>query len=181
MKILILLILVCGSAFGADTIGIQVITTAKTNAETASVYTTEILKRGGQTNLVRTTKTKSGTMRIRIQKFFHQGMLIGDYVAMTNSSGFTTEAGTPYSVSFEFWASKEIRSAVIGTKDGVILDAFTCTNGLFYPADSSIIAKANGITKDLSHVLSPAHITSTPPEDFERDVERIIQKHQDPH
>ena len=173
MKTLILLILVCGPVFGADT-GIQVVTTAKTNAETASIYSRDVFTRNGQTNLVRTTKTKSGKLQIRIQTFYHEGMLIGDYVVMTDSSGFTTEAGTPYSVSFEFWPSKEI-----GTKDGVVLDAFTCTNGLFFPTDSSIIVKANGITKDMSHLLSPAHVTNTPPKDFGREVEQFIQAHQD--
>jgi len=178
MKTFILFVMSCASVFGADT-GIRVVTTAKTNAETASVYVTDVFTRDGQTNLVRTTKTKAGAMQIRIQKFYHDGVLIGDYVAVKDSSGFTTEAGSPYSVSFEFWPSKDIRSSVIGTKDGVILDAFTCTNGVFFPADTSVVVKADGITQDLSHLLSPAHVTNTPPQDFGQEVEQFIQKHQD--
>jgi len=178
MRTFIILILSCGSAFCADT-DIRVVTTTKTNAETASIYTTDVFMRGGQTNLVRTTKTKAGALQIRIQKFYRRGVLIGDYVAMKDSSGFTTEAGIPYSVSFEFWASKDIRSAVIGTKDGVILDAFTCTNGVFSPADSSVIAKANGLMGDLRPLFSPAHVTNTTPQDFGREVEQFIKKHQD--
>jgi len=123
------------------------------------------------------TKTKGGELQIRIQRFYHDGVLIGDYVAMRDSSGFTTEAGTPYSVSFEFWPSKDIRSAVIGTKDGVILDVFTCTNGVFSPVESSFIGKANAITGDLRGLLSPAHVTNTSPEVFGQEVEEFIKKH----
>ena len=176
MRAAILLIVPCALAFGADT-GIQVVSTSKTNAETASVYTTDVFTRNGQTNLVRRTKTKGGKLQIRIQRFYHDGALIGDYVAMRDSSGFTTEGGTPYSVSFEFWPSKEIRSAVIGTKDGVILDAFTCTNDVFSPVASSLIGKANAFGRDVSDLLSPAHVTNTPPEDFGREVEQFIKKH----
>jgi hypothetical protein len=178
MKTFIVLILSCFSVFGADT-SIRVVTTVKTNAETASIYKTDVFTRDGQTNLVRRTKTKAGVEQIQIQKFYHAGVLIGDYVAMKDSSGFTTEAGIPYSVSFEFWPSKDIRSAVVGTKDGVILDAFTCTNGVFTPTDISVITKANGITQDLRPLLSPSHVTNTTPENFGREVEQFIQKHQE--
>ena len=178
MRTFIVLILSCVSVSAAD-IGVRVVTTAKTNAETASIYTTDIFTRDGQTNLVRTAKTKAGTLQIRIQRFYHAGVLTGDYVATKDSSGFTTESGIPYSVSFEFWPSKDIRSAVIGTKDGTILDAFTCTNGVFSPVESSELARANGITQDLSHLLSPSHVTNSTPQDFDREVERFIQKHQE--
>ena len=130
VKTFIVMIVFCASALGAD-LGIRVSTTIKTNAETASIYTMDVFTRDGQTNLVRSTKTRRGVLQIRIHRFYHNGVLLGDYVAMQNSSGFTTEAGSPYSVSFEFWPSKDVRSAIIGTKDGVILDAFNCTNGLF--------------------------------------------------
>lgn len=178
MRTFIVFILSCASVFGADT-GIRVVTTSKTNAESASIYTTDVFTRDGQTNLVRRTKSKAGEFQIRIQRFYHAGVLIGDYVAMKDSSGFTTEAGVPYSVSFEFWPSKDIRSAVVGTKDGTILDAFTCTNGVFTPMDISVITKANGITHDLRPLFSTSHVTNTTPQDFGREVEHFIQKHQD--
>jgi hypothetical protein len=176
MRTFIVFILSCASVLGADT-GIQIFTSAKTNAETASIYTTDVFTRDGQTNLVRTAKTKAGVLQIRIQKFYHGGVFIGDYVAMKDSSGFTTEAGIPYLVSFEFWPSKEIRSAVIGTKDGVILDWFTCTNGVFSPVESARIAKANAFDEDLRPLFSPSHVTNTPPGVFGQEVEQFIEKH----
>ena len=178
MRTFIVLILSCASIFGADT-SVCVVTTTNTGADKASIYTRDVFTRDGQTNLVRTTKTKAGKLQIRIQKFYHSGVLIGDYVAWKDSSGFITEAGIPYSVSFEFWPSKDVRSAVIGTKDGVILDAFTCTNGVFSPADSSVIAKVNGITQDLQPLFSPAHVTNTPQQAFGQEVEQFIEKHQE--
>jgi hypothetical protein len=178
MRTIIALILSCVSVFGAGT-SIRVVTTFKTNAESASIDKMDVFTRDGQTNLVRRTRTKEGIEQIRIQRFYCHNLLVGDFVAMPDSSGFTTEAGSPYSVSFEFWASKAVRSAVIGTKDGIILDAFMATNGLFYPADISVIRKANDIGGDVRKLFSPAHVTNTPPDDFGREVEQLVKKHQD--
>lgn len=178
MRPFIIFILSCASVLGADT-DVRVVTTAKTNAETASIYTTDVFTRDGQTNLVRRTKTKAGVLQIRIHRFYHDGVLVGDYVAMQDSSGFTTEAGSPYSVSFEFWPSKDVRSAVIGTKDGVVLDAFACTNGIFSPVESSVIQKANAVIGDMKQLFNPEHVRKTSPEDFVREAEDLIKKHKD--
>jgi hypothetical protein len=173
------LILSCPSIIlGADT-GIRIVTRAKTNAETASIYTKDIFTRDGQTNLVRNTKTKAGVMQSRIHRFYHGGSLVGNFVAMPDSSGFTIEAGSPYSVSFEFGRSKDVRTAVIGTKDGVVLDAFICTNGLYSPVESSFITKANSIGSDVRQLFSPDHFGQASPDDFVREVEQLIEKHKD--
>jgi hypothetical protein len=142
MRAFIVFLLSCASVLGADG-DIRVVTTAKTNAETASITTKDFYTRDGQTNLVRHTKTKAGVVQIRIHRFYHAGSLVGDYVAMPDSSGFTTEAGTPYSASLECDASRNPKSVVIGTRDGVILDAFSYTNGVFSPVESSLLTKAN--------------------------------------
>ena len=109
--------------------------------------------RDAQTNLVRHTKTKAGIVQIRIHRFYHAGSLVGDYVAMRDSSGFTTEAGTPYSVSLECDASRNPKSVVIGAKDGVILDAFSYTNGVFSPVESSLLTKANSVGSEVRGVM----------------------------
>jgi hypothetical protein len=179
MKIIVALILCCASAFAGDTNGVRVVSRVKTNVETGSVTTTDVFACDGQTNLVCQTKTKAGVVQIRIHRFYHAGSLVGDFVAMPDSSGFTTEAGSSYSMSFEFGPSREVKSAVIGTKDGEIFDVFTFTNGVFYPDESSRIRKANAFFGDLRGLLSPAHVTNTPPEDFGREVEQFIQKHRD--
>jgi hypothetical protein len=176
MRTFIVLILSCASVLGADT-SIRLVTTSKTNTKSGSITTKDVFTRDAQTNLVRTTSSKSGVMRIRIQRFYHDGLLVGEFVAMPDSSGFTTEAGSPYSVSFAFGPSKEMKSAVIGTKDGVVLDAFTCTNGVFSPVESSLITKANSIGSDVGQLLSPEHVRKTSTDDFGREVEQLIEKH----
>lgn len=178
MKTIVALILSCASVFAADTNGVRVVSTVKTNVQAGSVTTTEVYTRNGQTNLVRSTRMKDGVVQIRVHRFYHGGSLVGDYVAMKDSSGFTTEAGCPYSVAVEFRPSKEVRSVVFGT-NGVTLDAFMATNGVFSPADATLIRKANSFTEDLRPLFSPAHVTNTPPEDFGREVEQFIEKHKD--
>jgi hypothetical protein len=142
MRAFIVSLLSCAAVFGADG-DMRVVTTAKTNAETSSITTKDFYTRNGQTNLVRHTKTKAGAVQIRIHRFYHAGVLVGDYVAMRDSSGLTTEAGIPYCLSLECDASRTPKSLVIGTKEGVILDAFSYTNGVFSPVESSLLTKAN--------------------------------------
>jgi hypothetical protein len=173
----LILILSCASILSADT-GIQVSTTVKTN-DSGSISTKEIFTRDGQTNLIRNTSTKSGTVQIRIHRFYYNGSLIGDFVATPDSSGFTTEAGSLYSASFEFGPTQVVKSAVIGTKDGVVLDAFMATNGIFYPVDISLLRKANDIGSDVKRLLSPARVTNTSPEKFQQEVEELVEKHKD--
>ncbi|MGD1086981.1 MAG: hypothetical protein ABSA47_19780 [Verrucomicrobiota bacterium] len=177
MKTLISLVLSCASVLGADT-SIRVATTFTTNAS-GSVSTKDVFTRNGQTNLVRNTSTTSGVVQIQMHRFYYDGLLVGEFVAMPESSGSTAEAGSPYSIGFAFGPNKEVKSAVIGTKDGVVLDAFMATNGAFYPADISLIGKANDIGGDVIKLFAPAHVTNAPPGEFEHEVEQLIEKHKD--
>jgi hypothetical protein len=177
MKTLIALLLSCASVFADG--DIRVVTTAKTNAETASITTKDFYTRDGQTNLVRHTKTKAGVVQIRIHRFYHAGALVGDYVAMPDSSGFTTEAGTAYSVSLECDASRNPKSVVIGTKGGVVLDAFSYTNGVFSPVESSVLQKANAVGADMKQLFDPEHVRKSTPEGFVREAEKLIEKHKE--
>src|SRR5882724_9580423 len=142
MRTFIILILSCASVCAADT-DVRVITSATTNAESATVTTTDVYTRSGQTNLVRQTQTKAGTLRVCAHWFYRDGARLGTYVMTPDSSAFVPEAGSRYSVSLEFSPSKDVRYASIGTNDGFILDAFGCTNGNFYPDEVSRIREAN--------------------------------------
>jgi hypothetical protein len=51
--------------------------------------------------------------------------------------------GAPYYFNIAFDSSNRPLSAHIMTTNLVMLDWFDCTNGVFYPADSSLIRKAN--------------------------------------
>ena len=157
MRALVVLLLSCASLFGADSV-IQVFSTAKTNAQTSRIDMEDVFTRDGQTNLVRRTRTSmTGVVQIRIHRFYHAGVLVGDYVAMRDSSGLTTEAGCPYSVSLECDATHAPKSVVVGTKDGTILDAFSFTNEFFTPIEGALISKANAagsLTREVIEQLS---------------------------
>jgi hypothetical protein len=154
MKTLIILLLSYISAFGADT-SIQVITTTKTNAVSGRIFTMEVFTRAGQTNLVRTTVTTRGVSESPLHKFYHDGVLVGECWAFQDSSGFITQAGSPHSVIVKYWPSKNASQAFICTKDRVVLDFFTATNGIFYPADRSAVREANKMTTEMSKAISP--------------------------
>ena len=177
MRAFIIFVLSCASVVAADS-DIRVVTTVRTN-DAGRVSTKEVFTRDGQTNLVRNTATKAGAVQIRIHRFYYGGALVGDFVAMPDSSGFTTEAGSPYSVSFEFDTSHKPKSAVIGTKDGVVLDAFSCTNGIFAPVERSVLQKANELFGDMKPMFDPDHVRKASPEDFGREVEKLIEKHKE--
>jgi YD repeat-containing protein len=132
MKTLIILIVSCLSALGADT-GIRVFTSSTTNA--SFIHTQDIYTRDGQTNLIRITDTKAGVVQIQIHRFYHDGSFLGYFEVAPESSGFVAETGSGYSMSFEFSQSKDAKSAVIG-KSHEVVDAFTCTNGVFIPVES---------------------------------------------
>ena len=132
MKILIFFILSCLPVLGADS-GIQVVSTAKTNAETGSITTMDVYTLNGQTNLVRRTTTKAGIVKVRVHEFYHAGQRVGSFFVMQDSSGLTTQPDIPYFVNFDFDASKNVKEAAISTKDGMVLDVFACTNGVFSP------------------------------------------------
>ena len=148
MKTFIILILSCASIYGADT-SIQVFTTTKTNLS-GSIFKRDVFMRDGQTNLVCITTIRDGKLEMPLCKFYHDGVLVGEYWSMLDSSGFITEAGSPYSVIGKYWPSKGVSQAFICTKDRVVLDYFTATNGVFYPANSVAVRDANKMTEDMS-------------------------------
>jgi len=176
MKTIILFLLFCVAVSGAET-GLRVITTAKTNMETATISTKEVFTRNGQTNLVCNTKTKAGVLQIRVHRFYHGSSLVGILTAMPDSSSTTSEAGAPCALDFEYGRSGELKYAAIVGKDGVLLDLFTCTNGMLFPVQDSILTNAVGIGASARELMS--HAQKVTPEQFRREVGDMIEKHKD--
>src|SRR5438093_7534297 len=98
MKTIIFLILSCAQVFAADT-GVRVVSSAITNVESASITTTEVFTRDGQTNLVRQTQTKAGAVQGRVHWFYRDGSRLATYVVTPKTAAFVPEAGSRYSVS----------------------------------------------------------------------------------
>ena len=154
MKIYLALILSCVSALAADTSDIRVVSTTDTHTQPDILITIDEFTRAGQTNLVCDTRTKDGALRIRTQRFYHDGLLVGEYSTNNlyayNRSSIISVAGAPYSLSFSFDSSNRMSAVIMS--NAMVLESFSCTNGIFYSADTSYIAKINGMMKDvLSH------------------------------
>lgn len=136
MKTFLLLSLSCISVAASDT-GIRF--TSSTNTDTATtgaIIIVETYTRGGQTNLIRTTKSKNGVVLFRNHRFCHFGKPVAFYTWQPDfGSNFTVVRGTPYEVGLDFLPSKDVRAVMIwGTN---FLDGFYFTNGVFYPVPDS--------------------------------------------
>lgn len=149
MKIFVLLFLSCASLFGADE-GIQVFTTTKTNS--GVVLTQTIFMRDGQTNLVRSTLISQGRVDSPVHKFYHNGFLVGHISSMECFSVFAGAADCPYSLEASYRTNGGVWWAEICTKDGVVVDWFIATNGLFWPAPRSEVQNMSNMTAAISHI-----------------------------
>jgi hypothetical protein len=147
MKAIIICILSCLSVFAADTDDIRVVTWTYKIMPEDSLATVEVFTRSGETNLVRNTHSKDGVVLFRSQSFYHAGTEVGSYSYQTangTNTGVGSTPGAPYYFNVGFDSSNRPRSAHIVATNFVMLDWFLCTNGVFYPADSSLIRQANG-------------------------------------
>ncbi len=127
---LVALLMGCVSVFGADS-DVHVFTHAVTNGPAGSVYREDVFTRDGRTNLVRVLKRNSQSV-MWVYRFYHAGQLVGNFVVFPEESIFNTEA-SPYCMSLKYGPAGELRSAKIGDKQGLLLDEFYYTNGVFAP------------------------------------------------
>jgi len=151
MKAIVGCLLCCLSVFAADTNEIRVVTRTDTKVSPGYLVTYEEFTRGSQTNLLRVTTVKDGVTNSIAHNFYHQGAYLGRY---SQGGGYTfvnSATGAPYALSFAWDSSNQIRTASVTTTNYVILDSFTCTNGIFYPEDNSRIEESNRMTKDALH------------------------------
>jgi len=150
MEAIIGCLLCCLSVFAADTNEIRVVTRT-TKVSPGYLLTYEEFTRGGQTNLLRITSIKDGVTNSLAHTFYHQGAYLGRYSRGSGHTFINTAAGAPYVLAFVLDSSNQVRAASVATTNYVILDSFTCTNGIFYPEDSSRIEESNRKTKDFLH------------------------------
>jgi hypothetical protein len=153
MKTFVFLFLSCASLLGADE-GIRVVATTKTNATSDLVLTRAVFTRDGQTNLVRTTQTRQGKDESQSYKFYHDGFLVGEISSMEGFSVFEGASDCPYSLQGYYRTNGVIYQACICTKDGVLLDHFIVTNGVFWPAPRSDIQNLSKMTTAASRATA---------------------------
>jgi hypothetical protein len=138
MKMSIILLLSCMPLFAADT-DIQITTTSQTNAEKNLVMTQEVFTRAGQTNLVRRTMYKAGSLEVRQQQIYHGGVRLAAITTGPSIFFIKTADGFPYSVSFDYLASNDFRMVGIWTTNETLVDAFNYKDGILSPVESSLI------------------------------------------
>jgi hypothetical protein len=163
MRIYIALIVFCLPIFGADT-DVQVVTTIQTNAERSLVFTQDVFTRNGQTNLMRTTLNKAGVLEVRTQRFYHEGVLVAEIATRPSSFSIETTARIPYEVSFDFFSpSNQLWNIAVWTNNNVMVDAFTRSNGVFYPVESSVLDRATDVGRHINALPSSTHSTNSTP------------------
>lgn len=151
MKAIIGCLLCCLSVFAADTNEIRVFTKTVGKDGAGNLITSEEFTRNGQTNLIRIIGVKDGVTNSIAHNFYHQGVYLGRY---SRGSGYTfinTAVGAPYVLAFVLDSSNQVRAASVMATNYVILDSFTCTNGIFYPEDRLRFEESNRKTKDFWH------------------------------
>lgn len=138
----IALILTCASLMGAET---DIKVTSETTGQGVDSQTIrkDVFTRGGQTNLVCVTWTKDGVFLARTQSFYHNGVKVGMFREYPDFKAFNTENDSPYTVSYRIQAPSEAGYVYIFAKDQSFVDIFTCTNGVYYPAESRMIEEKN--------------------------------------
>ena len=156
MKTIIACILLSSLSAFADTNDIQVVTWTYKIMPENSLATVEVFTRDGQTNLVRNTHTKDGVVSFRSQSFYHNGTEAGVYMYQIGRgpdiTSISSTPDAPYYFNIAFDSSNQPRAAHITATNLVMLDWFLCTNGVFYPANSSWIREANDrLSKNLPH------------------------------
>ena len=73
-----------------------------------------------------------------------------------------------------------MRSAVVGTREGVVLDAFSCTNGVFTPLPASTIREANAVGSELKQLLERSRGKGGAPGGLAREAEEVLRKRPGP-
>ena len=158
-------------AIGSD--GVEVVTTTKTNAS-GSIVVKEVFIRNGQTNLVRTTQTSSGVLAIRIHQVYQNGNRLALLTGLPDSGSVTTEAGSPYSINLEYGASGVLRYVTVADTNGIVRDAFRCTNGVLSPVGSSELADATQIGAAAKELVNSRKDS---PEQFHRKLDEVRKKY----
>jgi hypothetical protein len=117
---------------------------------------TETYVRSGETNLIRQTVFLPPEPLVVYYRFFHAGEFLGSFSTSTNSSGWVSEPGSQYMLSFSWGPSNDLLGVVIGDKGGAVVDAFSCTNGVIFPIPTSMLRQARHV--NMTYHLRPGTI-----------------------
>ena len=140
MRTFVILLLSCVASLASET-GVHMTSVLSTNTEMGVVHLEETFTRDGQTNLVRKTSFKDGAVTGRVQWFYHDGEKVAVYLFVQSPANMARESFSTmpsrYVVSLDFSPNKDIEKVTICEKNWIVIDGFTATNRVFYPASNS--------------------------------------------
>ena len=130
------------------------------------------------TNLACRNEFREGK-QARIQKIYHEGVLLGKVDEANGLLGISTEPNPTYALTFQFAADKTLQptalqSATI-TSNYFLVDAFVCTNGVLFPMETSKIEKARGIDTKLEGIFDSKNLRSKSPEEVEQEMLELVE------
>jgi hypothetical protein len=99
----------------------------------------ETYTRSGSTNLLRETDIRNGLALCRVHRVLYGGQLAASILRMTNGYTVLVENGLPFQVDTMFKPDGALDRVTLMKENGDILDCFTATNGVLYPAQDSEI------------------------------------------
>jgi hypothetical protein len=94
---------------------------------------------------------KDGVTNSIAHNFYHRGAYLGRYSRGGGNTFVNSAANAPCALNFAWDSSNQVRAASVMTTNYVVLDSFTCTNGIFYPEESSRFEESNRKIKDFLH------------------------------
>jgi hypothetical protein len=151
---LLILILSCLTSAAADN-DIRVFAGGRDSTSGGSVIR-ETYVRGEETNLIRDTFFLPPEPLVVYHRFFHAGEFLGTFSTSTNSSGWISQPGSQYILSFSWGTSNDLHGVVIGNKDGSVVDAFSCSNGVIFPIPGSMLRQSRHV--NMNNHLGPETI-----------------------
>ncbi|MGD0516649.1 MAG: hypothetical protein ABSA26_03870 [Thermoguttaceae bacterium] len=116
-----------------------------------------------------------------IQRVYNNNKIALEILEMKETVGdgfsFFVKSGNDCDVGAHFTPEGKLDNVTLGTKDGIITDHFTVTDGLLHPMESSKIEKANKIGQDMKKLFAPENIEKSTPAEFGKQVDKLIDKH----
>jgi hypothetical protein len=153
---------------GADDVQKSSTTTVK-NGRTVTV---ETYTRNGATNLVaKTTSWRDGKgiqRTLMIQQVYRTNVLALEIWSADNGITLSAKAGSDVDVGTHFTPRGELDNVNLMTKDSVTIDHFAVSNGVLRPASTSLIEKANAVTKDMKGLFDSENVRTNSADEFGR-------------
>jgi hypothetical protein len=136
----------------------------------------EVFLRSGKTNMIRVTAFEGTNMVSRLHRFLVSDKKIAMFWEHRGTSSFTVLEVGGYMSNIEFGVSNQVTMVSISTDGGSLIEAYSCTNGLFQPIATARLKKANEFGTEILEVFEEV---KKPDGKFLEAVDEFVEKHRD--